>query len=163
MQPNEYVELVKKTESNDFRMISKNLIGYEIASYNPFIKNLRLIHASFGMNTEQAEFQDALKKYLFYGKEIDRINLLEELGDQLWYIAIAIDTLNSSFDEIMQMNINKLKKRYGVKFNEEGAIRRDLIAEKGALNKIQEDCIHKNIVNDKCTNCGLNVYKGKLI
>jgi hypothetical protein len=118
---------------------------------------LRLVHASIGMNTEQAEFADALKKHLYYGKSLDRTNLLEELGDQLWYIGIALDVLNSSFDEIMEMNINKLKARYGDKFNEEGALSRNLQREGDALSQdAKKSYIHYAKIGIKPALCGKN-------
>jgi NTP pyrophosphatase (non-canonical NTP hydrolase) len=95
-----------------------------------------LLHASLGMNTEQAEFADALKRYMFYGTEIDRINLLEELGDSLWYIALALNTLESSFEICMEGNIAKLQNRYPEKFDDVLAVVRDLTSEREILDKI---------------------------
>ena len=37
-----------------------------------------------------------------------------ELGDICWYIAQACMALDTSFDEIIEMNVDKLKKRYPV-------------------------------------------------
>lgn len=126
MNGKEYIQAVLKTESIDFNQIKNRIIPNHA---------IRLLHASLGMNTEQAEFADALKKYLYYGKEVDAINLIEELGDMLWYIAIAADELNYSIEEIMKKNIAKLHKRYGISFNEEGAMNRDLTRERYVLEK----------------------------
>lgn len=92
-----------------------------------------LNHASLGMNTEQAEFADALKKRLIYGKSLDRTNMLEELGDLLWYVALALRALSSNFSEVFDMNIRKLQKRFPDKFTEERALERDLDAERAEL------------------------------
>ena len=35
-----------------------------------------------------------------------------ELGDICWYIAQACMALDTTFDEIIEMNVDKLKKRY---------------------------------------------------
>jgi NTP pyrophosphatase (non-canonical NTP hydrolase) len=96
-------------------------------------KLARLIHASMGLTTEAGEFVDMLKKHLFYGKAVDETNLVEELGDQLWYIALALRTLGSSFEDAMERNIKKLRTRYPNKFEERRALERDLDAERAAL------------------------------
>lgn len=126
MNSDEYVEKVKQTESSDFEAIRLRLHD---------IRTLRLLHAGIGMVTEAAEFIDALKKCIFYGKNLDEVNLKEEIGDSNWYHAIAIDELGSSFEEIWDRNIEKLAKRYGIKFDEDKAISRDLEAERYILEK----------------------------
>lgn len=92
-----------------------------------------LIHASMGLSTEAAEFTDALKKHIFYGKELDEVNLKEEIGDILWYAAIALEALDSNFEEVMQTNIDKLSARYPDKFTEELAENRNLGLERAIL------------------------------
>ena len=95
----------------------------------------RLLHACMGMQTETAEFTDALKKSLFYGKTLDTVNLKEELGDLLWYVSIAMDELGTTYEAEMQRVINKLKIRYPEKFTEEDATNRDLVAERKLLEE----------------------------
>jgi len=96
---------------------------------------IRLLHAAMGLTTESAEFVDMLKKHIFYGKPIDYPNACEELGDSLWYVAIAIDVLKVTMNEIMTMNIDKLKLRYPEKFSNDKALNRDLVAERKLLEK----------------------------
>lgn len=93
----------------------------------------RLIHACMGMQTETAEFTDALKKSIFYGKTLDVVNLKEELGDLLWYVSIAMDELGTNYEAEMQRVIKKLKARYHEKFTEEKAENRDLKTEREIL------------------------------
>lgn len=93
----------------------------------------RLIHVALGMQTESAEFSDALKKYVFYGKELDLVNLKEELGDMMWYMAIAFDALGTTFEEEQSRVINKLKTRYPDKFTSEAAENRNLAEERRVL------------------------------
>lgn len=95
----------------------------------------RLLHAAMGMATEAGEFLDPIKKHLFYGKPLDLVNLREEVGDLLWYIAIACDALDTTIDAEMQRNIAKLRKRYPEKFTSEAANERDLTAERAILEK----------------------------
>lgn len=85
---------------------------------------LRLLHAGIGMSGETGEILDSLKKSMMYGKPIDAANLKEECGDVLWYMSIMLDQLNSSFEEVMEQNVNKLRKRYPNGFSEKDAIAR---------------------------------------
>lgn len=102
-------------------------------------RTIRLLHAAMGMTTEAVEFLDAMKKFIFYGKDLDLVNIAEELGDSDWYKAIAHDELGRSFEEIWAMVIKKLQMRYKGSFNVEGAINRDLNAERNILEK---DCFY---------------------
>lgn len=100
-----------------------------------FEEDKRLLHVALGLQTESAEFSDALKKYLFYGKELDRVNLKEELGDLMWYLAIAFDVLGTTFEEEQMRVINKLRVRYPDKFDDVRAENRDLAKERRALEE----------------------------
>lgn len=126
MNPKEYVQNAIKTESSDFAAIAQRLGAPE---------NIRLLHAVIGLETEVGELQDALKKAIFYGKPLDRVNMAEELGDVFWYMAILSDTLGVPFEQIMEKNIAKLKARYGDKFTETAALERNLAAEREILEK----------------------------
>lgn len=142
MLPNEFVKLALKTESNDFNQIILRLNSERV---------IRLLHASMGLVTEAAEMMDAMKKFIFYGKDLDIVNLKEELGDSDWYKAIAVDELGTSFEDVWEMVIKKLKARYGEKFNEDGAINRDLENERTILEK--EDKLEYPQYEWHCPNC----------
>lgn len=86
-----------------------------------------------GLATETGELQDQLKKYLFYGTKLDKVNLVEEMGDLFWYLGLMADALDVSFEEIWEKNIRKLKRRYGDKFSEEAARHRNLESERDEL------------------------------
>jgi NTP pyrophosphatase (non-canonical NTP hydrolase) len=125
MTPDEYVELALRTENMNYYKITERVTEEQ---------NIRLLHAFIGMSTETGELMDALKKYLIYGKDLDVANLEEELGDMLWYIALAISSIKKikepfhgscSFDLIMSANIRKLAKRYGDKYTDVAAINRN--------------------------------------
>lgn len=92
-----------------------------------------LLHAGMGLVTEAGEFMDALKKRLIYGKPIDRVNLIEEIGDIAWYCAVALRTLDSNFGEAFARNIAKLRKRFPDNFTQAAALTRNLDAERKAL------------------------------
>lgn len=95
--------------------------------------NIRLLHAGIGMATESGEFLDMLKKHLYYGKELDKINLAEEIGDLMWYCALAMDVLGVDFDQVLETNIKKLAARYPEKFTEFHAENRNLDTERQIL------------------------------
>ena len=48
-----------------------------------------ILHAGLGMTTEVGELVDQLKRHIFYKKPYDRVHLVEEVGDVLWYVALA--------------------------------------------------------------------------
>jgi NTP pyrophosphatase (non-canonical NTP hydrolase) len=126
MNPTEYVKNAIKTESTNFEAMNERLNDDGLK---------RLLHAGIGLSTESGEFLDALKKHIFYGKELDRVNLAEEVGDLFWYIAIVADELGFEIEDVMERNITKLKARYGEKFSEDKAENRDLTTERAILDQ----------------------------
>ena len=75
----------------------------------------QLLTAAFGLTAESGEFTEVVKKIVFQGKPYNEDNVFHmkrELGDICWYIAQACMALDTSFDEIIEMNVDKLKKRY---------------------------------------------------
>ncbi|MEM4359951.1 MAG: nucleoside triphosphate pyrophosphohydrolase family protein [Candidatus Bilamarchaeaceae archaeon] len=71
-----------------------------------------LVNASVSLAGESGELLDAIKKHIMYGKPIDTENVKEELGDILYYIAMAANAMGWTLEDIMQANYDKLKKRY---------------------------------------------------
>ena len=75
----------------------------------------RLLTAAVGMSAEGGEFMEIVKKMIFQGKPYNEENVRHlkiELGDILWYVAQACMALDISLDEITDMNIDKLSKRF---------------------------------------------------
>ncbi len=128
MNSKQYISDATRTESTDFKAMDQRLSDDGLK---------RLLHAGIGLSTEAGEFLDALKKHIFYGKELDRVNLAEEVGDLFWYIAIIADELGFEFESVMDKNIQKLKARYGEKFSEKKANSRDLETERNILETQQ--------------------------
>ncbi len=93
----------------------------------------RLLHGALGACTETGELQDMIKKHLIYGKPLDLVNVIEEIGDTMWYLAIVLDACGVTMSDAMQRNITKLRLRYPEKFTSEKALNRDLAAERAAL------------------------------
>ena len=75
----------------------------------------QLLTAALGLTAESGEFTEVVKKIILQGKPYNEDNVFHmkrELGDICWYIAQACMALDTSFDEIIEMNVDKLKKRY---------------------------------------------------
>ena len=92
-----------------------------------------MLHAAMGFCTESGEFMDTIKKARFYGKTLDRQNLIEEAGDLAWYLAAMCRALDVSLEDVCQANVNKLRARYPAGFSEHDANFRDLNAEAVAM------------------------------
>lgn len=97
-------------------------------------ENLRLLHAVLGLTTEIGELTDPLKKHIFYGAPLDKVNLREETGDLFWYLALVMAYLDEpNFTAILKTNIEKLRARFPEAFTEDKANNRDLPAERAVL------------------------------
>ena len=75
----------------------------------------RLLTAALGLAAESGEFTEVVKKIILQGKPYNEENVFHmkrELGDICWYLAQACMALDTSFDEVIEMNVDKLKKRY---------------------------------------------------
>jgi NTP pyrophosphatase (non-canonical NTP hydrolase) len=73
-------------------------------------------HMVIGLSTESNELLDAYKKHKFYGRELDKQNVREEIGDLMWYLIQLCDEVDYSLDQAKVDNISKLEKRYPEKF-----------------------------------------------
>lgn len=78
----------------------------------PDTEKIMKLHAALGICGEAGEFADAVKKSSIYGQPENTENLVEELGDLLFYIQAAINVFHLDYEEIMQHNANKLAQRY---------------------------------------------------
>ena len=75
----------------------------------------RLLTAALGLTAESGEFTEVVKKIILQGKPYNEENIFHmkrELGDICWYIAQACMALDTTFDELIEMNVDKLKARY---------------------------------------------------
>ena len=74
-----------------------------------------LLTAALGLTAEAGEFTEIVKKIILQCKPYNEDNIFHmkrELGDICWYIAQACMALDTTFDEIIEMNVEKLKARY---------------------------------------------------
>ena len=81
-----------------------------------------LINSVMGLCGESGEAIDIVKKWMAQGHELDRDRLIGELGDIAWYLAEAAAALDIPLEEVLQRNIEKLKKRYPDGFDTERSL-----------------------------------------
>ena len=108
-----YVKFVNQVTSDE----SKNHVAFinRIRDLEETSEMHRLLTAAVGMSAEGGEFLEIVKKMIFQGKPYNEENVRHlkiELGDILWYVAQACMALDISLDEITDMNIEKLSKRF---------------------------------------------------
>lgn len=114
--------------------------GFDAEEYSEFVASRlkpletdseNLLHCAVGCSTEAGEHLSTAKKIYFYGKEIDGDvfeNIVEELGDMLFYLVGACNTLGLSLGEVAEENVRKLEKRYPSGYSDRDALAR---ADKG--------------------------------
>lgn len=84
-----------------------------------------LVNGVMGLNGEAGECIDHVKKHLFQGHDLNRVHMIEELGDVMWYVAITCHALGASLDEVMDRNVEKLIRRYPDGFDAERSLHRE--------------------------------------
>ena len=103
-------------EYQNLAMLTKNpgLTGREL-----------LINSVMGLCGESGEVIDLVKKHVSHGHPLNRERLIDELGDVAWYLAECATVLDVSLEEILERNIEKLKKRYPEGFSTYRSINRE--------------------------------------
>lgn len=80
-----------------------------------------VLNGCLGLAGESGEVLDMVKKWVFHEKGLDKDHLKKELGDVMWYVAMLCESFGFDLDEILQMNVDKLKARYPEGFDPEKA------------------------------------------
>jgi NTP pyrophosphatase (non-canonical NTP hydrolase) len=107
-----FVDAVTSDESKDSEAFNTSL---DIIEESSGISPERMITAALGICAEGGEFTEIVKKCVFQGKPMDEHTIYHakrELGDILWYVAQACIALDTSFEDIIYMNTEKLETRY---------------------------------------------------
>ena len=102
MTPNQYQNEAMRTAA-----------GMDYSTMQP------IVNAALGIAGEGGEVADMIKKHIFQGHDLDIDHLAKELGDVLWYIALGAHCIGYSLEDIMMMNVEKLRKRYPNGFESE--------------------------------------------
>ena len=103
---------------NEYQKLAMTTLNPELS------KRDVLINSVMGLCGESGEAIDLVKKHLMQGHEFDRERFAKELGDIAWYLAEAATAIDMDLEDILQMNIDKLKKRYPDGFDSEKSIHR---------------------------------------
>jgi len=110
-----YIEFVRQTTSpasTNYADLMSRLTQLEVQSDADVP---RLLTAALGLSAEAGEFTEVIKKIFLQGKNYNEENafhLKRELGDICWYLAQACMALDTDFNEVLQMNYEKLSARY---------------------------------------------------
>jgi NTP pyrophosphatase (non-canonical NTP hydrolase) len=108
----EFVEGVTSDASLNWPVLAARLSELEITDE---CNVTQLLTAALGLSAESGEFTEVVKKIFLQGKPYNEENVFHmkrELGDICWYLAQACMALDTTFDEIIEMNVEKLKARY---------------------------------------------------
>ena len=109
-----YIEFVKQTTSkasSDFPSLISRLTELEVENANV----PRLMTAAFGISAEAGELVEIIKKMFLQGKPYNEENIIhmkKEAGDIFWYMSQLCIALDTTFEELMEINYQKLSARY---------------------------------------------------
>ena len=110
-----YLEFVEGVTSNESLHLASLLQRISSLEAEDDCNVPQLLTAALGLTAEAGEFTEVVKKIILQGKPYTEDNVFHmkrELGDICWYIAQACMALDTTFDEIIEMNVDKLKARY---------------------------------------------------
>lgn len=105
MTGNKYQKLAGRT-------INENLSWYHVK-----------YHALHGMVGEIGEIHSLFQK-VYQGHEMDEDHLKKEVGDLLWFIAELCTAYGWKMEDVMELNIEKLKARYPEGFDADHSLNR---------------------------------------
>ena len=111
---NKYVEFVRQTTSpasSDFPSLLARMTELEAQG----VELTHLLTFALGASAELGEAVEIIKKCLLQGKPFNadvKVHLLRECSDCFWYFAQLCIAMDTSFEEIMQINYEKLSARY---------------------------------------------------
>ena len=118
--------MTKKIDFDKYALFVDGVTSDSSKDYKSFLDSIeyldgegsniqRLLTAAVGISAEGGEFMEIVKKMLFQGKpwnDDNREHLIIELGDVMWYVAQACMALGVDFEEVLEVNVKKLEKRY---------------------------------------------------
>lgn len=97
----EYQKLAARTLPDLTEFYGNGTVTIEILDE---LLNCNEIHCAFGIDTELGEVLDLYKKSFAYRKTFDKINLIEEICDKIWYIAGACTTNQVSLKTVIELD-----------------------------------------------------------
>lgn len=101
---------------------------------------MNIYEAAIKLPAEVGEMLNALGKRLFQGHQIDKTEVVEELGDICWYIAYFSACVGATFEEVLISNIKKRRERYPDGFNAVRSVNRGEATEEIQQNAAYRAC-----------------------
>jgi NTP pyrophosphatase (non-canonical NTP hydrolase) len=120
MKVKEYQDLAMRTNDGKAKeRLEMKMMGNQIVDIGG------VLNAALGLSGEVGELNDMIKKFVFHQKPMDESHFKRELGDICWYLAMMCEACEYNLEDIMQINIDKLKARYPEGFDITKANNRD--------------------------------------
>lgn len=86
--------------------------------YHEFVKTMKvypekhaIVYPTLGMQGEAGEVSEKVKKWLRGDKDLDKAELIKEVGDVMWYISSLADDLGYTLQDVIDANVTKLTSR----------------------------------------------------
>ena len=117
----EYMNFVNSVTSESSKKMLEMVHSFAVMEEQGAIPS-RLLTTALGLNGEAAEFSELIKKCIFQGREYtDEVHaeLKSELSDIMWYIAQGCIALDTTIDDLIEINTSKLKERYPKGFDKD--------------------------------------------
>jgi len=92
-----------------------------------------ILHGVIGLATEASELLEAVYKAMTKNRALDLVNVVEEVGDAKWYMAVLAKACGFAWGEDEAINIAKLRARFPNAFTEHDANNRNLATERTVL------------------------------
>jgi len=131
------------------------IVDYQKAVKRTVNKDLdtsdQILNFCLGLSGETGEVIDLIKKEFFQGHGRNNDKLKDEIGDVLWYLSNLCNELGYNIETILDMNIEKLNKRYPDGFKEEDSTNRDE-STKVMLKLIDNYVGERDIIENKTAN-----------
>ena len=110
----EYIDFVNSVTSESSKEMLEMVHSFAVMQEQGAIPS-RLLTTALGLNGEAAEFSELIKKCILQGREYtDEVHaeLKSELSDIMWYIAQGCIALDTTIEDLIEINTSKLKERY---------------------------------------------------
>lgn len=140
MTTTEYQEMALRTQADQDKILKR--------MYSGPLSMMQADNACRGLIADAGEVAGCIQKWIEYGRDLDKVNLMEELGDCLWRIAQMCDAMNWSLEDVMQANIIKLQARYPLKYSDHQANNRDIPREVEALQQTGQGWAEPSLPDD---------------
>jgi len=105
--------------ANEYQKLAMRTSNQELSNA------LHIMNGALGLCGESGEVADLVKKCWMQGHNLDREHIAKELGDCMWYVAELATAIGYELETIMQMNIDKLMRRYPEGFSSERSQHRE--------------------------------------